>query len=102
MADEKLVRVRIEGESWWAEHVEGDIYMSRNNTVSGLLLDLPPGYDMEPMRNALPRYPGPEDNGKYFRAFVGHLLRCERVGDRLTVVAIVGWKGETEGAAEKK
>lgn len=62
MADRERVRGTCsEGdETWWADHVEGDTYKSLNSALSAAKLDLPADYDMGPMREYLPGYPGPE------------------------------------------
>ncbi len=37
----QLVRVELDGESTWAEHIEGSIYRSLNATCSNVLLKIP-------------------------------------------------------------
>lgn len=82
-------------ERWWAEHVEGDVYKSLNAALSAAPLNLPKDYDMSPMHEKLPDYPGPEHNGESFRVCWGHLMKCKKlVNGDVQVVEIVGWEGD--------
>lgn len=92
----RQVRIEsIEGdERWWGEYVGGGVYKSLNAALSGAPLALPADYDMAPMREKLPDYPGPDQNGKSCRVCWGHLLKCKQTARGLQVEQIVGWEGE--------
>lgn len=98
MAERPTARIlSIENdECWWGEHVGDGVYKSLNHALSAAPLALPADYDMGPMRESLPGYPGPEENGKSFRICWGHLLKCGKTSRGLQVVSIVGWEGEPE------
>jgi len=66
-----LVRVRFDGETSWAEHVEGEIYRSLNQTFSNVTLKLPEGHEAAHL------------NGQLCNMKWGHLFEAEKISEHV-------------------